>query len=113
MAGQYAAWLVQGGFEAIGAVLAGYVGQMLDLWTKELDANADTPFEVTKSSPRKLLQKAKLARVHTTRLRIAVRAEEMGRPLALRVADTFQQAISDAYATGERKFRDAAESVAV
>jgi hypothetical protein len=113
LAGQYAAWLVQGGFEAIGAVLAGYVGQMLDLWARELDANADTPFEVTKSSPRKLLERARLARVHTTRLRIAVRAGEMSRPLAMRVADTFQQAVSDAYATGERDFQNAAKAVAV
>lgn len=113
LSGQYAAWLVQGGFEAIGAVLSGYVGRILDLWTAELGANADTPFEVTESSPRKLLERARLGRVHTTRLRIAVRAEEMGRPLALRVADTFQQAVSDAYVTGQARLRDAAEAVAV
>jgi hypothetical protein len=113
LAGQYSAWLVQGGFDAIGAAAAGYVGRMIDQWTAELDANADTPFDVTESSPRKLLERARLGSVHTTRVRIAVRADELGRPLAGRIADTFQTAITDAYRVGQERFRDAAEAVAV
>jgi len=113
LAGQYSAWLVQGGFEAIGAVLAGYVGAMIDQWTGELGANADTPFDVTESSPRKLLKRARLGSVHTPRIRIAVRADELGQPLAGRIADTFQTAISDAYRAGEARLQEAATAVAV
>lgn len=101
LAGQYAAWLVQGGFDVIGAAMAGYVGTMLDVWEADLAANADTPFDVTEASPRKLLERARLGRVHATRLRIGVRADELGRPLAARIADTFQTSVTDAYRAGQ------------
>lgn len=103
LAGQYAAWLVQGGFDVIGAAMAGYAGHLLDVWTAELDANEDLPFEVTETSPRKLLERARLGRVHTPRMRIAVRAESLGGPLAAQVADRFQTAIVDSYRCGQER----------
>ncbi len=103
LAGQYSAWLVQGGFDVIGAALAGYVDQMLDVWTAELDANADLPFDVTETSPRKLLGRASLGRVHTTKMTIGVRADELGRPLASSIAERFDAAITDAYRIGQAR----------
>lgn len=103
LAGQYSAWLVQGGFDVIGAALAGYVGEMLDVWTADLDANADTPFDVTETSPRKMLERASLGRVHTTKMTIGVRADGLGRPLASGIAERFDAAITDAYRTGQAR----------
>lgn len=103
VAGVYAQWLIQGGFDSIGAAVAGFVGMRLDAWMAEMDRTRDTPVELTSNSPRKLLERARLGRVHTPELRIVVRGRALGKALADKVADTFQGAVQDAYATGQAR----------
>ncbi|MEM7305806.1 MAG: hypothetical protein AAF682_04015 [Planctomycetota bacterium] len=103
VAGSFAQWLIQGGFDTIGASLAGYVGVMLEAWSQELDENADLPVEITATSPRHLIERARLGRVHTTELRIRTNGEPLGRPLAERIADRFQTAIQAAYVDGQER----------
>ena len=101
VAGAYAQWLIQGGFDMIGAAMAGFIGMVLEEWVVHLEENADTPVEVTATSPRRLLERARLGRVHTPEVRIVARGQDLGRSLAARIADGFQELVQRAYATGQ------------
>jgi hypothetical protein len=96
-------WL-QANFDTLGAILGGYLRFVLDEWMSHLDANADTPVEVDATSPKKLLQRAQLGRVHMTRLRIAVPANLPDRALADHVAARFRGEVGRAYARGQSRF---------
>ena len=103
LAGAYAQWLVQGGFDTIGGVMAGFLSFVLDEWATHLAENRDTPVEITETSPRKLRERAVLGRVHTRELRIVARGQEVGRPLAARLAERFRGAVQEAYAEGQER----------
>ncbi len=110
LAGTYASGLIQGGFDSIGAGMAGFVSLVLQEWLLYQQEGNDTPFDVTPISPRKLLQRSKLGRVHTKEVRIVVPAAPLGQPLAARVADGFQRAVQGAYATGTTRFGERLEA---
>jgi hypothetical protein len=104
VAGAYAQWLIQGGFDMVGAAAAGFIGMVLDEWLVHLQENTDTPVEITATSPRRLLERARLGRVHTPRITVVARGEHMSRGLAARIADGFQQAVQEAYSSGQGRF---------
>jgi hypothetical protein len=110
LAGAYAQALIQGGFDTIGAAMAGFVGMVLDEWVVHLSEGRDTPVEITATSPRKLLARARLGRVHTPELRIIAREQALGRPLAARIADRFQIAVQNAYELGQTRLNQALEA---
>jgi hypothetical protein len=103
VAGAYAQWLIQGGFDMIGATAAGFIGMVLDEWLVHLQENTDTPVEITATSPRRFLERARLGRVHTPRIRVVARGENLSRSLAVRVADGFQEAVQEAFSTGQAR----------
>jgi hypothetical protein len=104
VAGAYAQWLIQGGFDMVGAAAAGFIGMVLDEWLVHLQENTDTPVEITATSPRRLLERARLGRVHTPRITVVARGEHMSRGLAARIADGFQEAVQEAYSSGQGRF---------
>lgn len=103
VAGAYAQWLIQGGFDSVGAATAGFVGVRLDAWAAELERGEETPAEIPPNSPRKLLERARLGRVHTPELRIVARGHALSKALADKLAGEFQGAVQGAYATGQAR----------
>jgi len=99
-AGVFEAWLLQGGFDTVGRVAAGYIRFVLDEWMVHLAENRDTPVPVTATSPKRLLERAQLGRVHLPELRIVAKRHPLGGPLAGRVASEFRGAVQGAYRTG-------------
>lgn len=97
----FSLWLV-GAFDSIGAIMGRYLGFVLDEWQRHLADNADTPVEVTPTSPLILLERARLGRVHLPELRIIAGGRPTDRELATLVAQRFRAAVSDAYVAGER-----------
>lgn len=100
-------WL-RGNFNTIGAIVTGYLGFVLREWHQHLDANADTPFEVTETSPKKLLARAELGRVHMPMLRITVPERLPDAAVAAVVASRFRGEVQRAYATGQSRLAAAA-----
>ncbi len=98
----FATWL-QGSFNAVGAVIGGYIGFLLEEWEQHLEANADTPVQVTETSPRILLERARLGRVHMEEMRIVAGRQDTGSDLAARVAAGFRGAVRNAYAEGRNR----------
>jgi hypothetical protein len=98
----FAVWL-QGHFNAVGAVIGGYLGFLLDQWRQHLEANEDTSVAVTPTSPRILLERARLGRVHLEEMRIVARPQATDGDLARRVAEGFRAAVRDAYVRGEAR----------
>lgn len=110
----FGTWL-QGGFNAIGAVIGGYLGFLLEQWQRHLEAHEDTPVMVTPTSPRILLERARLGRVHLEEMRIVAGPQIPSRALAQQVAQNFRTAICSAYVEGETRlsgFRTQAASAA-
>jgi hypothetical protein len=105
-------WLLQGGFDTIGRVAAGYLKFVLDEWLLHVAENRDTPVEVTPTSPKLLLQRAVLGRVHVPELRIVARGNPLGRPLAERIAAEFRSAVRQAYRTGGERLGQYAAAAA-
>lgn len=99
----FAAWL-QGGFSGMGAIISGYIGFLLNEWQQHVMTNSDTPVDVTQSSPRILLERARLGRVHLEKMSIVVGAQTSNQELAIRVARGFKSAIRNAYVTGQDQF---------
>lgn len=112
----FAAWMkgdqakMQGGFFGIAKIASGYIGFMLDEWTEQIAKNADLPLEVNAASPKKLLQRAELGRVHMPRLRIVAQGGPIDRALADRVADTFRDEVEAAYRRGAKRLSDLAQA---
>ncbi len=104
LAGTYAQWLVQGGFDMIGAAMAGFIGMVLNEWVEHIAEGTDTPTEVTMTSPRRLLKLARLGRVRAPKVEIVVRNWPPNPELAAHVADRFQSVVQEAYATGQANF---------
>jgi hypothetical protein len=88
------------GFEAI---IGDYLGFAIGEWRAHLDANRDTPAEVTPTSPRILLQHARLGRVHVPQMRLKLAGWPTDQSTARRVAAEFAAAIHDAYIAGEAR----------
>jgi len=95
----FGAWL-QGGFETIANLATGYIRFMLDEWVSHIAKGRDLPVQVSPTSPKKLLKRAELGRVHMTRLRIVAPCKAIDRPLAEQVAVEFRVQIEKAYRTG-------------
>lgn len=95
----FATWM-QGGFDTIALVADRYVRFMLDEWAEQIGKNEDLPLQVTPTSPKKLLERAELGRVHMPRLRIHAINSVINEPLANQVAGEFKEAIEEAYRSG-------------
>lgn len=110
----FSLWLV-GSFELLGSILNGYIAFLVERWREELDANEDLAFEATPTSPRKLLEHAQLGRVRVPVMRIVIGGAATDSTAANDIAVTFQGAVRDAYATGQRRLvelREAAPAAA-
>jgi hypothetical protein len=107
----FAAWM-QGGFDAIANVATGYIRFMLDEWAEHEAKNEDLPLQVTPTSPKKLLQRAELGRVHMPRLRIVASGNRIDRELAERVAAAFRDQVEAAYRTGAEQLSRATAAAA-
>lgn len=111
----YALWL-SGAFEMIGSLLGGYLTMMMEQWHNRIDANEDATFEATPTSPRKLLERARLGTVRVPELRIVMTTAQTTSAAANDVADAFQRAVGDAYVAGGRRLdqlRTLSASVAI
>ncbi|MES2055449.1 MAG: hypothetical protein V4564_05860 [Pseudomonadota bacterium] len=98
----FSAWM-QGGFDTIANMASGYIRFMLDEWTEQIAKNEDLPLQVMPTSPKKLLQRAELGRVHLPRLRIVASGNPIDRELAERVAAAFRDEVEAAYRTGAER----------
>lgn len=102
-AASFEQWLVNGGFNVIGAAIPVYVREMRLWWQQEAAAGNAPVVHVNPTSPHILLRRARLARVHLPRLvlRAAGRAhtEDLVRELAL----AFRSAVQTAYSDGQRQ----------
>ena len=105
----FSVWL-QGGFDTIANLASGYIRFMLDEWTEQIAQNADLPLEVNAASPKKLLQRAELGRVHMPKLRIVASRGVIDRALAERVADAFRDEVEAAYRRGAKRLSDLAQA---
>lgn len=102
---------ISGGFRAMEGVIGGYLGFVLQEWRTHLDANADTPVEVNAASPRILLQRARLGRVHMPEMVMRLDGHEFSERTAALVARRFAAEIRAAYLRGQARldsWRDAA-----
>jgi len=110
----FGTWM-QGAFEGLGAIAAGWLGFILGEWTQHLDANADTPVQVFETSPAILLERARLTRVHMPEMRVVAGAQTTNADLARRIAQRFRVAVQDAHRDGEDRlgaWRSAAAAAA-
>lgn len=98
----YAVWL-SGAFEMIGTLLGGFLTTLVDEWRNRIDTNEDATVEVTATSPRKLLERARLGVVRMPEMRIVMNVARTDQQSANDVADTFQRAVGEAYMTGSRR----------
>ncbi|HEX4694640.1 hypothetical protein [Sphingomonas sp.] len=105
----FSAWM-QGGFDTVANLSSGYIRFMLDEWTEQIAKNEDLPLEVNAASPKKLLQRAELGRVHMPKLRIVAQGGTIDRALAGRVADTFRDEVEAAYRRGAKRLSDLAQA---
>ncbi|MEO6218625.1 MAG: hypothetical protein ABIO86_21545 [Sphingomonas sp.] len=107
----FSLWL-SGGFETIGSILNGYLAFLVQEWRERIDANADATFDATATSPRKLLAAARLGRVHVPEMRIVFYGSATTQQAANDIAVSFQGAVRDAYATGDRRLQELRASAA-
>lgn len=104
----FSLWLA-GSFEMLGTILNGYVAFMVERWRGEIDANEDLAFEADTTpegmptSPRKLLERARLGRVRMPEMRIELPHGRTDRDAATAIALAFSRAVRDAYAAGQRQ----------
>ena len=94
---------VSGAFRTMEAVLGGFLGFVMSEWRDHVARNEDTPVEVNATSPRILLERARLGRVHMPEMIIRLRAEELNQATAARVAARFAREVRQAYVQGEDK----------
>lgn len=95
----FGAWM-QGGFETVANLASGYIRFMLDEWLLHIAKARDLPVQATPSSPKKLLQRAELGRVHMPKLRLVAYRDTIDRPLADEFTAEFRVQIEKAYQTG-------------
>ncbi|MGV6874233.1 hypothetical protein ACUSIJ_16290 [Pseudochelatococcus sp. B33] len=106
---------VAGAFRTMEAALGGFLGFVMAQWRSHLERNVDTPVEVNATSPRILLERARLGRVHMPEMVIRLRAAELDQATARRIAAQFASEVRSAYARGEDRlssWRTAASSPA-
>lgn len=96
----FALWL-SGSFETIGSILNGYLAFLVQEWRTRIEANEDATFDATPTSPRKLLARSRLGRVHVPEMRITVYRTATTQEVANEVARAFQGAVRSAYEAGE------------
>jgi len=94
---------ISGGFRALEGVIGGYLGFMMQEWRAHLDANDDTPVEVNATSPRILLERARLGRVHLPEMVMRLDQHEIGAPTADLVARRFATEVRAAYQRGQAR----------
>ncbi|HEX8573148.1 MAG TPA: hypothetical protein VF759_10405 [Allosphingosinicella sp.] len=95
----FGAWM-QGGFETLANLASGYLRFMLDEWLVHTAKGRDLPVQISPASPKKLLERAELGRVHMPKLRLVAYRDSIDRPLAEDFADEFKLQIETAYRTG-------------
>lgn len=94
---------IGGALRGIEAIIGDYLGFAIGEWRAHLDANRDTPAEITPTSPRILLQHARLGRVHLPQMRLKLAGWPTDQSAASRVASEFAAAVHDAYVAGEAR----------
>jgi hypothetical protein len=92
-----------GAFSALQQVVGGYLGFVLAEWRAHLNANEDTPVEVNATSPRILLKRARLGRVHLPEMVIHLSGHTPSASTAGLVARRFAGEIRAAYARGDAR----------
>ncbi len=105
----FSAWM-QGGLDSIGTIASGYIRFMLDEWAEQIARNEDLPLEVNAASPKKLLQRAELGRVHMPRLRIVAQKGAIDRALADKVVEAVRTEVETAYRRGAERLSDLARA---
>ena len=104
LAATYANWLVssapEAGMNIMSASLSGYLRFVLEEWEQHRLAGEGTPVQINETSPRILLERAQVGRVHTRRMQITATGHETDGALAARIASRFGTEISNAYASG-------------
>lgn len=102
LARKFESWLADSGFVVVGAVIDGYVGELVDRAREPLPTS---PW---------ILRRAALGRVVLPRLTLRVRAgSDLDDDLADAVTAAFAGAVRDAFRTGERRLRVLTEGVRV
>ncbi len=94
---------ISGGFRAMEGVIGGFLGFVIEEWTAHLAANADTPVEVNAASPRKLIARARLGRVHLPQMVMHLPGQPLTEATANLVARRFATEVRAAYARGQSR----------
>jgi hypothetical protein len=92
---------ISGGFRAFEGVIGGYLGFVMQEWQAHLAANDDTPVEVNATSPRILLERARLGRVHLPEMVLHLNGNEISQSTATVVARRFATEVRAAYQRGQ------------
>ena len=92
-------------------VIGGYLGFVLAMWRDHLAKGTDTPVEVNATSPRILLQRARLGRVHLPTMVLHAEGMPISQATADRVATRFVAEIRAAYQRGQERL-DALQAAA-
>jgi hypothetical protein len=103
-------WLARGGFTVVGTTIPLYVQQMDLFWRERVAAGEAPSFELTATSPHKLVRRAALGRVRVPELTIRAHGRPAATELATDVAGRFQAAVTGAYVEGKRVLAARAET---
>ena len=98
--------LATGGFWAIGASIAGYVGSLREFWERE--RSSDTSTAETPTSPHILARRRHLSRVEVDEIRIVAPGRRLDEALRHELVGRVRRAVSDAFREGEIRFAAAA-----
>ncbi len=96
--------LIHEGFNALGAAIPLYVGQMRRYWQEQVDEGVELTIDVTPVSRHKLARRTQLTRVRTRNLVIRAPSRPMNDALAGEVASAFRTAVGEAYQSGRERF---------
>ena len=113
VAQSFESWFALGGFQTLSLFLEHYIGGMLDWFRQKESTGDELTVLITKTSPQILAKKAALGRAVMQRLTLDARGRALDGGLVQEIADSFRNAISDAYMTGRRQIEEVATMVAV
>jgi hypothetical protein len=108
--GTFERWLAGNGFRIIEAVIPLYIAEMRAWWREEARAGEGPYIEITPTSPHILARRAHLGRVRVPRLTLRANNRTHDETLVRELAQSFHDAVRNAYADGQRRLAQIAEA---
>lgn len=103
VAASFERWLINGGFELIGAAIPLYINEMRRYWHAVVaEETADAASGTLPTSPHILARRVQLGAVRVPGLTIRAHGRDLNDELVAMIATRFRSAVAEAYHTGER-----------